>query len=80
MQRLGEKALKQVQSYAIEWKQPINFPKIVWQWIHRRVNPPSLDLVVDEHRIKRTSVLNTCATMSMNDYRSVNIAKKCSKK
>ena len=56
MQGLGEKALKQVQSYAIEWKQTINFAKTVWQWIHRRVNPPSLDLVIDEHRIKRTSV------------------------
>ena len=56
MECLAKKALKQVQSYAIEWKQPINFEKTVWQWIHRRVYSPSLDLVVDEHRIKRTSV------------------------
>ena len=35
MQPLCEKVLKQVQAYAIEWKQPINFPKTVWQWIHR---------------------------------------------
>ena len=56
MQRLGEKVLKQVQSYAAEWKQPINFPKTEWQWIHRRVCPPSLDLVVDGNRIKRTSL------------------------
>ena len=56
MQRLGEEVLKQVQSYAAEWKQPINFPKTEWQWIHRRVCPPSLDLVVDGNRIKRTSL------------------------
>ena len=56
MQCLGEKALNQVQSYAIEWKQPINFAKTEWQWIHRRVCPPSLNIVIDEHRIKRTSV------------------------
>ena len=34
----------------------INFAKTVWQWINRRVCPPYLDLVVNEHLIKRTSV------------------------
>ena len=55
-QRLIEKALKQVQSFATEWQQSINFSKTEWQWIHRRVRPPSLDLVVDGNRIKRTSL------------------------
>ena len=57
MQRFGEKALKQAQSYASEWKQLINFPKTEWQWIHRRVCPPSLDLIVDGNRVKRTSLV-----------------------
>ena len=35
MQQTGQKALNEVQAYAAEWKQPINFSKTEWQWIHR---------------------------------------------
>ena len=56
MERLGQQALNQVQAYAIEWKQPINFPKTEWQWIHRRVVIPTLSLSIGQHPIKRTAV------------------------
>ena len=56
MQQTGQKALNEVQAYAAEWKQPINFFKTEWQWIHRRVVIPTLSLTIDQHRIKRTSV------------------------
>ena len=56
MQGTGQKALNEVQAYAAEWKQPINFSKTEWQWIHRRVVIQTLSLTIDQHRIKRTSV------------------------
>ena len=56
MERIGQQALNQVQAYAIEWKQPINFPKTEWQWIHRRVVIPTLSLSIGQHPIKRTAV------------------------
>ena len=31
MERIGQQALNQVQAYAVQWKQPINFPKTEWQ-------------------------------------------------
>ena len=56
MQRTGQKALNEAQAYAVEWKQPINFPKTEWQWIHRRVVIPTLSLSIGQHPIKRTAV------------------------
>ena len=56
MERIGQQALNQVQAYAVEWKQPINFPKTEWQWIHRRVVIPTLSLSIGQHRIKRNAV------------------------
>ena len=56
MERIGQQALNQVQAYAVEWKQPINFPKTEWQWIHRRVVIPTLSLSIGQHPIKRTAV------------------------
>lgn len=48
-----QKALNEAQSYAVEWKQPINFSKIEWQRIHRRVVIPTLSLTTGQHCIKR---------------------------
>ena len=56
MERIGQQALNEVQAYAVEWKQPINFPKTEWQWIHRRVVIPTLSLSIGQHPIKRTAV------------------------
>ena len=56
MQETGQKALNEVQAYSVEWKQPINFPKTDWQWMHRRVVIPTLSLSIGQHPIKRTAV------------------------
>ena len=48
MEPIGQQALKQVQAYAFEWKQPVNFPKTEWQWIHRRLVIPTLSLSLDQ--------------------------------
>ena len=56
MERIGQQALNQVQAYAVEWKQAINFPKTEWQWINRRVVIPTLSLSISQHPIERTAV------------------------
>ena len=48
--------MNEVQAYAVEWKQPINFPKTEWQWIHRRVVILTLSLSIGQHPIKRTAL------------------------
>ena len=53
MQDVGQKVLEQLHAYASEWKQPINFSKTEWQWIHRRVSIPPLSLTLDGHSINR---------------------------
>lgn len=54
LQQLAQKALDQTHAYAVEWKQPMNFSKTEWQWIHRRVSLPALSLSIGPHSIKRT--------------------------
>ena len=58
MERIGQQALNQFQAYAAEWKQPINFSKTEWRWIHRRAVIPtlSLSLSIGQHPIQRTAV------------------------
>ena len=81
MERIGQQVLNQVQAYAIEWKQPINFPKTEWQWTHRRVFIPTLSLSRSVNITSREQpCTNTLAITLMNVSHPVNIARGCYKK
>jgi hypothetical protein len=81
MQRIGQQALNQVQAYAVEWKQPINFSKTEWQWIHRRVFIPPLSLAKSVNIPSREQLFsNTLAITLMNVSYSINIARECFKR
>ena len=54
MQKLGQQTLNELQIYADTWGQPINSNKTPWQWIHRRVTVPSLNLFISQLPIERT--------------------------
>ena len=56
MEQIGQQASNQVQAYAVEWKQMINFPKTEWQWVHRRAFIPTLSISIGQHPIKTTPV------------------------
>ena len=83
MERIGQQALKQVQAYAVGWKQPVNFPKTEWGWIHRRVVIPTLFLSLSRSVNIPSSeqpCTNTLAITLMNVSHARNIARGCSKK
>lgn len=62
MQQMAQKALDEVQSYAAQWKQPINHSKTEWQWIRRRANMEKITLTIDKHTLRRTSLFKYLGT------------------
>ncbi|CAF1248104.1 unnamed protein product, partial [Didymodactylos carnosus] len=56
IQKIAQQTLNELQKYSSRWKQPINYIKTEYQWIHKRITISSIVLLIDQHELARTNL------------------------